>query len=120
MRPSFVGGSIHNDAHDWQVELPGKFRVAFVVGGHGHDGTGTVASQDVIGDPNRDRLARDGVGGVGAAKDTCLFTVGLLALDITLGAGGLDVGGDDRLLIDRHEFRDQRVLGSDNHECRAE
>ena len=54
-----VGGS--DGAHDVEVVGAGEGPVAVVVGGHGHDGTGAVAPQDVVGDEDRDLATVDGV-----------------------------------------------------------
>ena len=48
-------------AHDVEVVGAGERPVAVVVGGHGHDGTGAVAPQDVVGDEDRDLATVDGV-----------------------------------------------------------
>ena len=41
--------------------------------GDGHDGAGAVADEDVVGDPNGDLLAVDGIDGVGAGEDAGFF-----------------------------------------------
>ena len=48
-----------------------------------HNGAGTVAGQDVVTNEDRDLLAVDRVGGVGAQEDTRLFLV-LLTLEVGL------------------------------------
>ena len=91
--------------------------VAFVVGGHGHDGAGAVAHEDVVGDPDGDSRAAYGVGGAGAGWNACLFLgevgacqVGLTGgfADVGLDGGALSRGGD---LGDERMFRRQHAVG---------
>ena len=71
-----------DDAPDGQAEALREREVALVVGGHGHDGAGAVAGQHVVGDPDGDALAVDGVDGVGADGHAGLLPVGGQALDL--------------------------------------
>ena len=84
-----VGG--RHDLPDGQPERQGKLVVARVVAGHGHDGAGAVAHEDVVGDEHRDLLAVDRVDGVGAGEDAGLVLV-LLALELGLHGRGAPVG----------------------------
>src|SRR5688500_740910 len=79
--------------------------VAFVVRGHGHDRARAVLHQDVVRDPDRNRLAVDGIDRMSAGEDAVL----LLPLPLDGGAGSrmtnvlahlLGVGerGDERML----------------------
>ena len=84
--------------------------VALVVCGHGHDCAGAVLHQHVVGDPDRDPLAVDGVDRVLAREDTVL----LLPLPLDGGAAsrvthvlpyllGIGEGCDERVLRREHE-----------------
>ena len=55
----------------WRIGRPYVVRelvVALVVRGHGHDRAGAVLHQHVVGDPDRDRLAVDGIDHVRPVK----------------------------------------------------
>ena len=82
---------------DVEIELLGEFEIALVVRRDGHDGAGAVADQHVVGDPDWDRLAVDGIDRVGAGEDAGLVFGELSAIEIALAGGGfailLDLGG---------------------------
>ena len=59
--------------------------------GNCHDGAGAVAGQHIVGDEDRDLLARDRVGGISTKEDAGLFLV-LLALQVGLGGNIGTVG----------------------------
>ncbi len=58
---------------DGQAKAAGELEVALVVGRHGHDRARAVASQHIVGDPDRDLLAGGRIDGVSAGKDAGLF-----------------------------------------------
>ncbi len=53
-----------DDRNDWQLELLREFKVANVVRRYRHDCAGTVADEDVVGDPDRNGLAVDRIDGI--------------------------------------------------------
>ena len=69
---------------DRQVERLGELEVALVVAGHGHDRAGAVAHQHVVGDPDRDRLAVDGIDRVGAGEHAGLVLGQVGAVEVAL------------------------------------
>ena len=102
-----------------QPVLHRELVVALVVGGHGHDRSGPVLHQHVIGDPDRDLLLVDRVGRIAAREDAVLLL--LLALGGRAPRRAAHVVEDGGLLLrSRDEPRDQRVLGREDEEGRAE
>ena len=79
------------DQHDGNIKLAGELKVALIVRGNRHNRAGTVACQDVVGDPDRDRLVVDRVDRIGAGEDAGLGALGALALDIGGACGPLPV-----------------------------
>ena len=105
-----------NDLDNRQLEFLGEFPVAFVVRRHGHDRTRSVGDEHVVGGPDRDLGAVDGVYGVGAGEHASLLLgreVG--ALEVGLVADRGDIAFDRILLGGGGEFADERVLGRDDH-----
>src|SRR5690606_21692411 len=76
---------------DGQPELLGKLVVALVVRGYGHDRTGAVRREHVIGDPDRYFLPVDRVDRVPAREDARFFFLKLGAFEVGLRCGALDV-----------------------------
>ena len=108
------------DRGDRQAELAGELEVALVAARHRHDRAGAVAHQHVVGDPHRDLLAVDRVGGVRAGEHAGLLAGLVLALEVLLLAGLLPVGGDGVGLLGDGEVVDERMLGRQHHERRTE
>ena len=77
---------------DRQTELHGKVVIALVATRHGHNGTGAVVHQHVVGSEQRELRAGDRVGGVQAGEQTCLLTALVHAVLGGLGFGGEPVG----------------------------
>ena len=133
-------------ARDGQVELARELEVALVVRRHGHDRTGPVAHEHVVGDEDRDPLVVDGIDRERAGEDPRLVLALRLALELALlpgelavaahRLGGTHVDAEDplprrrdlaQLLADRgagpvgrDELVDERVLGRQHHVRRAE
>ena len=105
-------------ATDLQPELLGKGEVALVVGGHGHDRTGSVAHHHIVGDPDGDTLVVDGVDGVAAGKDARLLFIGCRACNLILFFRGCFVGLDRGSLRIGGDLVDQRMFGSQHHKGR--
>ena len=66
------------------VKLPGKLPVPLVSTRHGHNRPGAIGEQDIVGDPNRNRLAINGIQGIAARIDPGLFLHQLRAGQIGL------------------------------------
>ncbi len=82
---------------------------------HGHDRSRAVSHQDVVGHPDRDRLAVDGVDGEPSREDAVL----LLLLSLDLGARGSPADVVEHLLLVLRagdEPRHQLVLGRQDEE----
>ena len=87
--------------------------------GHGHDRARPVAHQDVVGDPDRDRLAVDGIDGKPPSRDTVLLL--LLTLDFRARSAAAHVVEHRRLVLGPgNELRHQRVLRRQREERRTE
>ena len=104
-----------DDGADLQPVLLRERVVALVVGGDGHDRAGAVLHQHVVGDPDRDLLAVDGVDGVAAGEDAVLLL--LLALDRRACPGVAHVLAH---LLGVGQLRDEGVLGRQHEEGGAE
>ena len=105
------GGIVgRDDLDDGQGVLLRELVVARVVRRHGHDGAGAVAHQHVVGDPDGDAGAGEGVAGVGAAEDAGLVLGEVGALQVALAGDLLAVGGERRALLRRGQPVHQRVL----------
>jgi hypothetical protein len=97
----------------------GERVVALVVRGHGHDRARPVLHQDVVRDPDRDRLAVDRVDRVAAGEDAVLLL--RLAFHGGAGCGVADVLGDLVFVLGaRRQLGHERVLGSQDEERRPE
>jgi len=59
---------INNDFYR-EVVFPGKFKIALVVGRHGHHRARPVFHKDIIGHPQRDLFVIDGIDDISPAKD---------------------------------------------------
>ena len=69
---------------DRQIELRGELEIARVVRRHGHDRAGAVAGENVVGNPDRNLLAVDGIDGVGAGEDAGFFLGQFGAFEVAL------------------------------------
>ncbi len=76
----------------------GKLKVTLVATGNGHDGTGTVVGNDIIGNP-RGPFAVDGVYHIAAREGTVLLESALGTLDGRDMLGVLDDLGDGLLVL---------------------
>ena len=111
---------VQDDRHDRQVVLAGELKVALVAAGNGHDGTGAVVGNDIVGNPHGDLLAVDGVYHVAARKGAVLLEGTLGALDGRDMLGVLDDLGDGLLVLSAlDELVQARVLGRQDKEGNA-
>ena len=76
---------------DRQAEFQRKSKIAFIVTGHGHDCTSTVSHQNIIRDPDRNAGLIHRIDGISASKNTRLFLISCLALNIRLTGSCLAV-----------------------------
>ncbi len=94
---------------DRQPERARKGVVALVVRGHGHDRSGPVLHQDVVGDVHRQLLAVDRVGDGAPERDPGLRLLGVAALLAGLGERVVDVVV--HLLLVRGSVREAHDVG---------
>ena len=85
------------------------------MGGDGHDGSSAVAHHDVVGNPDGDFFAVDGVDGVGSGGDSAFVFVEVAALEVGFAGAGFLIRFDCFGLFGRGDVCDQGVLGSENH-----
>ena len=90
--------------------------------GHGHDGAGAVGHQDIIGYPDRDFRAVDGIDGRQAVNaDAGLVFRQLRALEIGLSGCCFTIGYDLIVVLDLVlELLDVGMLGREHHVGHAE
>ena len=95
-------GLLQARRHDTPDRQPVRDRervVAFVVGRDGHDRAGPVATEDVVGDVDRDPFAVDRVDRIGPDRDAGLLAIGRQAIDLGPDRRLGDVRVDLRLAI---------------------
>ena len=109
-----------NHCDDRQPELLGKLEIPRVVGGHGHDRPRAVADEHIVGHPDGNRLAIDGVNGVRAGEHARLFLGQIGAVEVALAGQLLAVGPDRGRLLRHGEPLDKRMLRRDHHVRGAE
>ena len=110
-----------HDAPDRQAERRREVVVALVMRRHGHDRSGAVLHQHVVGDEHRDPLAVDGVGHRAAERHAGLRALRVGALLAALGQRPVDVVAHRLLVLGAGcEAHDVRVLRGHDEEGRAE
>ena len=102
------------------MEFGSEFEVALVVRGDGHDGSCAVAHEDIVGYPDRDFLAVDGIDGEGAGEDAAFFLVEFGAVEVALGGDGGFVFFDGFALFGSGDGGNERMLWREDHVGRAE
>ena len=110
-------GRLHDDA-DWQVELAREFEVALIVCGHSHDSARAIRHQHVIGDPDRDALAVDGIDGIAAREDARFGAGSFLTLAPAFFLGCGNVGFDLGAMLGCRNPLDQGMFRRKHHEGR--
>ncbi|OQC23896.1 MAG: hypothetical protein BWX70_02725 [Verrucomicrobia bacterium ADurb.Bin070] len=109
-----------DDADDRDPEFLSKFKVARVVGRHGHDRARAVADQHVVGDPDGDLSAGHRIDRIRAGEDTGLLGVQFGAVHVALARGFFAVAVHVGPLRVGRDTRHQRMLGGEHHVGRAE
>lgn len=103
--------------NDWEIEFFGEFAVAVVIGRDGHNRASSVASEDVVGDPDWDFFFCGWVDRVRAGKDASFFFI-FLAFDFGFFQSFVAVLVDDAASVFGYEFWDERVFwGKDKEGC---
>ena len=111
----------HDDGDDGQIVLAGEFEVALVAAGNGHDRTGTVVGDHIVGHPDGHLLAVDGIDDIAAGECTVLFVVALGALDGGDLRGRLDEVEHFLLMLGSgNQFLQALVFGGEHEEAAAE
>ena len=109
-----------NDALDRNMELDREIEVAGIVRGNRHDRAGTVRDQHIVGNPDGNPVAVDGIDGVSAGKDAGLFIVEPGSVEVAFGCNHLAVVLDRLSAFRRRDGVNDRVFGSEHHISRAE
>ena len=104
------------DGDHFEAVVAGEGEVPLVVGGDGHDRAGAVGHEHVVGDPDGDAGAVEGIDGVGAREGARLLTFGGEAFDLGHAGGRGDVRLDGLALLLRGDALDEMVLGGKHHE----
>ena len=102
------------------MKLPGKGKIPNVMGGHGHDGPGSVRGDHIIRNPNRQRRLRHRMDGIRPRKDPGLFSNLRDAGSFTANGNLLDIGLDGRPSIRNRDFFNQGVFRSKDHVSSSE
>ena len=91
--------------------------VALVVGGDRHDGTGPIAHEHVIGNPDRNALVIDRIDGAGTGENACFLFGQLGAGHVALRRRCLNVLIDGLPIIVGRDVPDEGMLGGKDHVC---
>ena len=102
------------------MEFGGEFEVALVVCRDGHDGACAVAHEHIVGDPDGDFVAVDGIDGEGTGEDAAFFLVEFCAVEVALGGDGGFVFFDGFALLGSGDGCHERMLRRKDHVGRAE
>ena len=115
-RRAHVDLGVVEDGNDLEAVFGGELEVALVVRGDGHDRARPVGHEHVVGDPDGDALAVEGVEGVGAGEHARLLALRREPLDLRHAGGGGDVGLDGLAPVVGRDALDEVVLGGEHHE----
>ncbi|MPM73330.1 hypothetical protein SDC9_120310 [bioreactor metagenome] len=96
--------------NDGQAELLGKLPVTGVMGRDCHDGTGTVADQDIVGNPDGNLLVVHRVDRKAATEDAALILGKVSALEVALAGACLKVGLDRLFLAFGGQLCNKRMF----------
>ena len=103
------------DFDNRQIEFFGEFPVARVVGGDGHNGARAVAHQHVVGHPDWNQCAVDGIFGVAAREDARFLFGQFGAVQIGFHRSLTAIFFNGGALLVGCNLLNHRVLGGDNH-----
>ncbi len=84
---------------------------------NGHDGTGAVADQNVVGHPDRNLFAVDGVDRIRTGEHARLFLGQFCAIQVALQRRCATIFNDLGPLFIRRQSVDKRMFRSDHHVC---
>src|SRR6266487_641685 len=105
-----------NDFAYRNAEFTSELEVALVMRGNAHDRARTIAHQHVVGDPDRDLFAADGIGDVTAGEDAGLLFFCAHALDFGHMPRMVNIGVDFGFVFGCGDLLDPRVLRSQHEE----
>src|SRR5258706_15788184 len=104
-----------DDNDDAKSILMSKLPIPFVMSRHGHDGASAVAGEAVVGDPDWNLLAVDGIDGVSTGEYTGFFLRQLRAFQIALARGVFAVILDGNALFLGDDFIHQTMFRRKHH-----
>ena len=70
---SFFNVATFEHLYNWKIKLFSKFPVTFIVGRYGHNSTCSVASKNVVGNPDWDFFAIDRIYGISTSPNPSFF-----------------------------------------------
>ena len=111
-------GRLHHSDHVEAKRL-GEFKVAVVVCRHGHDRSGAIRGQHIVGHPDRDGCARERMHDARAGKHARFVAGQVGAVEVALSRRRLAIRADRLTLRRRRERVEQRMLRCDDHEGHA-
>ena len=85
------------------------------MGGDGHDGSGSVAHQHIVRDPDGNLFSIDRIDGIGSGEDPCFFLGEVRAFQVAFGGALGAVLFHSMFLFRRGDGIYQRVLRGKNH-----
>src|SRR3989440_5333496 len=101
------------------AEFAGKLEVALVMRRNAHNRARTVAHQHVIGDPDGNLLAIDGISDVAAGKDARLLLLRTHALDLAHMPRLVNIGVNFGTVLGRGDLLDPGMFGGQHEERHA-
>ena len=113
-------GSWHLNGNNWQLVFASKVEVALIAAWHGHDCAGSVAHQDVVGNPHRYLAASYGVGCKCSGEHASFLARVVLSVDVLQCSGCFAVSLHRVALIFGSQRVNQRMLWREHHEGCAE
>ena len=105
-----------DDGNDGQIVFTSEFKVALVTAWNSHNGTRTVIGNDIVGNPNGQLFAIDGIDRVTAGELSVLFVVTLGALHRGDLLGGLHEVHNRLLVFGALDKRRKTLVFRSKHE----
>ena len=109
-------GSWHLNCDNWQLVFASKVEVALIATWHCHDCAGSVAHQDVVGNPHRYFAARYGVDCKCSREHACFLARVVLAVDVLQRCGCFAVSLHRVALVLGSQRVNERMLWREHHE----